>query len=393
MKRLLVFTGWYPKPDRPHDTPFVSQQVKIMKEYLPKLSGEEWRIIVWCELFPLDLANRYLRGREPYNAEWLDNDIKVLFRQSIVVSHRLKVNQNRLLYPRMEKTFLEAKKHLGGIPDIIWTVTLSSAMLWNSFKEGKNLAIPFFLQEHSNPLSMHLNSRSKRKAGKKLAKIIDAVIVVAERQFKEFKALSSNYSPILIWNSVDEAFLPPPTNELKGQDLYFVGRLSREKGLSVFLGALSRVAKDFPSITFNVIGDGYLRKALLEEVEELQLSKKVRFLGTRQPEEISQILDQALIFVLPSEYENCPVALLEAQVRGVPCLIRKNNASEKVLLEGNGFAIEDNGDGKGLEKGLRKMLLEIDLYSRIDIRTRSIQEFAPVVFARRMYAVMNSIMK
>lgn len=64
MKRVLIFTGWYPTPEQPLNYPFVSQQVKVLKEALPNLSGEPWEIIVWHEALPVDITNRFLRNKK-----------------------------------------------------------------------------------------------------------------------------------------------------------------------------------------------------------------------------------------------------------------------------------------------------------------------------------------
>jgi len=108
--------------------------------------------------------------------------------------------------------------------------------------------------------------------------------------------------------------------------------------------------------------------------------------------EISKTLDTVHCFVLPSLYENCPVALLEAQVKGLPCVCTINGASEKVMLPGNGIAVADNGEGDELAVALLQMISTYSSYDRVGIRRRSIAEFAPEVFAKKMHKVFVDAM-
>lgn len=387
-RKILIFTGWYPTPERPLDFSFVSQQVKIMKDALPKLSGEHWELIVWHEGLPLDFPNRFVRKISPKNFDWIDEGIKVRYRQSTILSHRLPFNQTFLVKNNLGKTYNEIIDFFGGEPDVVWTVTLSSAILWDWFQKQNDFNVPFFLQEHSVPLSMHLKHKYKRRAAVQLPNSLKEVVVVAERQVEEFKALSANYNCKVIWNAVDPIFLNNPTNIPRKKTLLFVGRLSKQKGVERLLKAFSIVHRYDPEMNLKLIGNGELEIKLKNLAHDLKLEDSVHFLGSKQPEEIANFLEEANLFILPSLYENCPVALLEAQVKGVPCVIVKNGASEKVLLPDNGIVVEDDGSGDQLAIGIIDTLERIDEFERETIRSKGVNAFAPEIFAAKMYEVI-----
>ena len=394
MKRLLVFTGWYPTEEHPLQYPFVAQQVKILQKYLPQLSGETWKIVVWHQTQPGDLPNIILRGKKRTQRNWNDEGIEILRRQGVIISHRIQSNQNILVKRSYRKTYSEIIKKLDGVPDLVLTVTLSSAILWDWISTQLKIDVPFILQEHSNPLSMHLKKSYKIKAAKKMAEYISQTIVVAERQIEEFKELSDQFNCKIIWNSVHESFLNTDfEKKIEPYSILFVGRLSQEKGLRRLFYAIKQVEEEFPKIKLWIVGYGELKSDLLITAEELEIENKVKFLGSAKPPEISEIMESAELFVLPSIYENCPVSLLEAQVKGMPCIVTENNASEKVLLHGNGMAVSDSGDGKQLAEGLKTMLTNMDQYDRKTIRDRAIQEFSPEVFAEKMYLVFKDVLK
>jgi glycosyltransferase involved in cell wall biosynthesis len=294
-----------------------------------------------------------------------------------------------LLHRGMVKTYQRVTELLEGAPDLVWTVTMAGALRWHEFSEKCNLKLPFVLQEHSNTVWMHLKSNAAIKRSSRILKEASAIIVVAERQIEQFKNLEPTVEPVVIWNAVDPAYLKPCTEKPDGSRILFVGRLSAEKGLGRLIKAIPIVIKSFSDITVELIGRGPMKQVLEEEISAIGVMKYVKFLGVKTPEEIATILDKAAVFVLPSEYENCPVALLEAQVRGVPCVVRNNNASERVLLPGNGVGVDDDGNGHGIAAGLCNVLEQLEKYDRVEIQKRSMQQFSPDVFAHKMCDVFK----
>jgi glycosyltransferase involved in cell wall biosynthesis len=364
-----------------------------MRDYLPGISNDDWRMVVWHEGPEIDLPNRLFRNRTPKNFNWNDDGISVLYRQSLILSHRLPFNQNLIRCGNMENTYQEISDILDGPPDCVWTVTLSSAILWDWFSNRLGINVPFFLQEHSVPLSMHLKKKHKILAAKILPARMKNVAVVADRQIKEFTDISTDYTCRIIWNSVDEVFMNPASKVPINNSIVFVGRLSKQKGLVRLLRACSLLKKENIDFSLDIIGFGEMENELKIIVKDLKLEDAINFQGPKTAVEIAEILDSSALFVLPSVYENCPVSLLEAQIKGVPCLVTENGASEKVLLPGNGLSVREDGSGKELSRGLLRMLQGISKYNRKEIRERAIKKFSPNVFAKKMYELMKEEMQ
>jgi glycosyltransferase involved in cell wall biosynthesis len=97
--------------------------------------------------------------------------------------------------------------------------------------------------------------------------------------------------------------------------LVFIGRLSKEKNLHNLLDAVDR-NNGIESIT--LVGDGPERPAL--EKRAIAMKAKVNFTGARPSSEIPGIISAHKIFVLCSQYEGMPKALIEAMTLGMPCL-------------------------------------------------------------------------
>lgn len=107
--------------------------------------------------------------------------------------------------------------------------------------------------------------------------------------------------------------------------LLFVGRISQEKGLATVLAALRGL-----DVPLTIAGGG-------PEAETLrQVSPpNVRWLGAVSPSEVSILMRQAALLVLPSlAYENYPMALAEAMAHGLPALASDRGAMREMVLPG-----------------------------------------------------------
>lgn len=116
-------------------------------------------------------------------------------------------------------------------------------------------------------------------------------------------------------NFVDE--LPPRYSGPRGYAV-FSGRLSVEKGLWTLLEAWRQV----PDLPLKIIGEGPQRPALQRRAQELGV--RVEFLGMKTRAETLQIVREALMQIVPSEwFEGMPLVVLEAWGLGVPVVMSR----------------------------------------------------------------------
>jgi glycosyltransferase involved in cell wall biosynthesis len=108
-----------------------------------------------------------------------------------------------------------------------------------------------------------------------------------------------------------------------------VGRLAQQKRFDLWLEAAAGVHQQVPDAQFLLVGDGPLRHELETQAESLELEQVVRFLGAR--EDVPQLLGASDLFVLSSDYEGLPLALLEALAMGLPAIATAADGSAEVL--------------------------------------------------------------
>jgi predicted dehydrogenase/glycosyltransferase involved in cell wall biosynthesis len=95
-----------------------------------------------------------------------------------------------------------------------------------------------------------------------------------------------------------------------------VARLTAQKGHRTLIEAMPTILQEHPSTSFAWVGTGPERETLSAELIARDLAGKVCFLGRRS--DVADLLEGADLFVLPSEFEGLPLALLEAMAAGLP---------------------------------------------------------------------------
>ncbi|MEJ2750694.1 MAG: glycosyltransferase family 4 protein, partial [Anaerolineae bacterium] len=116
----------------------------------------------------------------------------------------------------------------------------------------------------------------------------------------------------VIPNYVDtDTFRPLPEITSKRGRICYVGRLIPLKNLDLLIQAVAAV----PGTSLTLVGNGE-QQPELERLAQ-HLGAPVIFAGRISNIELPQLLNQASIFVLPSQYEGHPKALIEAMACGL----------------------------------------------------------------------------
>ncbi len=116
--------------------------------------------------------------------------------------------------------------------------------------------------------------------------------------------------------------------------LYF-GRLAdADKGIMTLCEGLCLLRKERPGFVTDIIGEGPERDAMRSYVGLLQLGENVRFLGRRPPGEIARSMRDYDLCILPSNYEACSLAVLEAMAAGLPVIATRVGGTPWLIEDG-----------------------------------------------------------
>lgn len=95
-----------------------------------------------------------------------------------------------------------------------------------------------------------------------------------------------------------------------------VAALRPEKNHLLFLRAAALLNKQHPQSHFMIVGDGPERQKLESAVDDLEITDRVHFLGSRS--DVPELLSAMDIFTLTSHNEASPVSILEAMSTEMP---------------------------------------------------------------------------
>ncbi len=148
----------------------------------------------------------------------------------------------------------------------------------------------------------------------------------------------------------------------KSIEILSVGRLVESKGIEDSIKAIAKILPHFPNINYKIVGDGELKENLKTLIQSLGISENVLLMGGMNQEELTELYDQADIFLLSSvratdgAEEGQGVVLLEAQAMGIPVVSTNIGGIPESLINGKSGYLVPERDVQALEKKLRYLI-------------------------------------
>ena len=233
---------------------------------------------------------------------------------------------------------------------------------------------------------------------KKFFDLIDKFVVTNEFMYKMMLRAGYSESRLRIIptfvkreNISGKKISHPPT-------IVVVGRVERIKGVHVLLRTLCQLRKDHPSLEFSVkiagSGDLHYIDELKSYIVSNNLEDRVSFLGELSYSQISSILQNALISVIPSIiYENLPNSLLESFSFGIP-VVGANIGSLAYVIKDqlNGLLFEP-GNEKDLANKIKFCLENPTAVTKMGETAKRMadDEFSPEIHLAKLTALFKEL--
>ena len=159
-------------------------------------------------------------------------------------------------------------------------------------------------------------------------------------------------------------------NKVPKKKIVAVGRLVEQKNHELLIRAFAIFHKIHKEYYLNIYGDGPLLDQLKILVYDLFLQNYVNFKGFC--DNVHEKIKDAEIFVLSSNFEGMPNALMEAMMMGLPCISTNCSSLPEIIdNEKNGILVEKN-DVSGLARAMLR--LSEDEVLREKIRKNAIRK-------------------
>lgn len=162
----------------------------------------------------------------------------------------------------------------------------------------------------------------------------------------------------VIFNPLLADNLPDRWQGERRKEIVTMGRMVLQKNHKLLLDAFGKVAQEYPDHSLTIYGDGPLRQQLQDQIDSMGLRDRVSLPGN-MPDVLSRIQSAAL-FVMSSDFEGMPNALIEAMAIGLPCISTDCpcGGPQELITSGENGVLVPVGDAAALAAAMKDMLAD-----------------------------------
>lgn len=222
------------------------------------------------------------------------------------------------------------------------------------------------------------NPESYPKVTKFLLKLLayraDRWIFQTEEIKNWYDSCSISARSVVIPNPICDKFDSVPYKGIREKRVVGVGRLTKEKNFKLLIDAFAIVYREYTDYCLEIYGDGGERAVLDSYVRELGLENVIRLPGYTR--EVREIVKRSTVFVLSSDNEGMPNALIEAMALGVPCISTDcgGGGAKFLIKNGENGIIVPTKDVNGLASAIINLLSNESKASLLGKKARKIVE-------------------
>jgi glycosyltransferase involved in cell wall biosynthesis len=171
-----------------------------------------------------------------------------------------------------------------------------------------------------------------------------------------------------------------------------VGRLSKEKGVDLFLRAAAVVSNKIPDARFVVAGEGPDREQLELLIDELKLREKATMLGRR--DDMPSVYASLDVMVSASRQEGLPMAILEGMASQRPVIAAAVGELPSVIQAGESGVLVPAENVDALAAKMEELLRDSALRKLLGVaaRRRVEQEYSAERMTAEYVAVYENVL-
>jgi len=249
--------------------------------------------------------------------------------------------------------------------------------------------IPLFVHFHGFDAYRHDILAKHCQSYIRMFSTASGIIAVSEPMKKQLIALGAR-SGRLYKNhyGADPAVFSSAKPDSVGPCFLSVGRFVEKKAPHLAILAFERVTRVIPSAELVMVGEGPLLGPCRRLIEALHLENAVTLLGAQNQEDVAKLMKSSRAFIQHSlvaesgDCEGTPVAIIEAQMSGLPVVATNHAGIPEVVVDGQtGFLVEE-ADVDAMANAMTKLASDPSLAAALGSAAR---ERALVFFSMRRY--------
>lgn len=212
-----------------------------------------------------------------------------------------------------------------GRPDIIHvhypSIMFFTCHLKKPLTRYKTLGVKIVCTEHYTKVLTKEIGKKLQRGLQWFAKNTDAFLCVGnplKKSIRELTGVDREYA--VVPNVVNRLFFEITQNKPEETRFSFiaVGRLVPVKQFDMLIDAFTEAFKDQQNVRLTIVGDGVEHEKLKSQIENLGMQSQIELVGTKNREEVAQLLADCDALVCPSRLETFGVPVAEAMACGKP---------------------------------------------------------------------------
>lgn len=208
---------------------------------------------------------------------------------------------------------------------------------------GKTMGVKVVCCDHSNYTCI-FDAKFERESRNFAARFSDYLVTLTEKDIINYQHGTNVKAKIVaIPNIIDDKLISVNEHVIynqKSKKIISVGRLTYAKNYDLLIEIASVILKKNPQWSWDIFGDGELRKELEEKIQSMGIE---RLTLKGNVNNIYELYSQYSFLVMTSRYEGFPMVLLEAMSNKLPCIAFdcQTGPSDIIIDHINGELIEE----------------------------------------------------
>lgn len=241
---------------------------------------------------------------------------------------------------------------------------------FNAFLTHVITRIPFIYGQIDMDIERFCRNAAIRFFIKNIMKTSKYILVLGNRSKNFWLKMGFPGNKIRIMPSsidTDNHFYPSEKKYL--YDLLFVGTLDKNKRILSIMMAVKKLVIEGHNIKFAIAGFGTLENEIKSFIKENNLKQNIIFLG--EVDNVFETMNSSRIFIMASEFEGLPCALMEAMACGKIVITTPAGDIPDIVKDGQtGFIINDS-ELLSMAERIKFILQNFDFYESISRNARN----------------------
>lgn len=249
------------------------------------------------------------------------------------------------------KNFLWVRKYFKEHADVL----ISFLAPFNIFALACNLGTgtPIIVADRNDPTKIPSNTLV-RKTRDFLYRFADGIVIQTRKNQSYFSKQVQRkseviYNPINLGEKSGSALQTE-----KRKKIVSVGRLMQQKNQKMLFAAFKNVVEKYPDYQLVIYGEGPMREELEAYAKELEIENNISLPGSVS--DVHERIKDAEIFVLSSDYEGMPNALIEAMCLGLPVISTKVSGATDLIKDHENGLLTELDNQKELENAMVELI-------------------------------------